>query len=200
MQKLQLIRELRERTSVSLSLCKRSLVQTDYDIEEAIVALQKMGEASKVKRSGKSAKEGRVVTKVHTYNHHNNKIAVMVEVNCETEASARTDQFIEFCENLTLQVASAAPDYLSVNDIPEAVMAKQREIFSAQVPKGVPEGKVDHVINGKLKKWFGEVCLVDQKSVMVNKKTVEQLRSDLVQQIEENVVIKRFVRWELGEA
>ena len=195
MEKLQLIKELRERTSVSLSLCKRALVQADYDIEDAIVALQKMGELRKSKRAGKDTSAGLV----QAYTHHNDQIGVLVEVNCETPFAARSEPFKEFCDHLSLQIASAAPDYLSVNDIPEKVMAKQKEIFLAQVPEGVPENKVEHIVNGKLKKWFGEVCLVDQKSVMVDKKTVEDMRSDLVQKIAENVIIKRFLRWELGD-
>lgn len=195
MEKLQLIRELRQRTNVSLSLCKRALVQSDWDVEEAIVNLQKMGEVGKAKRAGKATNAGML----YTYLHHNNQIAVLVEVNCETEFSARTDQFREFCENLALHIASEAPDYLSVNDIPEDVMIKQREIFAAQVPDKASESKVEHIINGKLKKWFGQVCLVEQKSVTVDKKTIEQMRADLVQQISENVIIKRFIRWELGD-
>jgi len=195
MEKLQLIRELRQRTSASLSLCKRALVQSNWDIEEAIINLQKMGEISKAKRAGKATNAGML----YTYLHHNNQIAVLIEVNCETEFSARTDEFCEFCENLALHIASEAPDYLSVNDIPERVLTKQREIFAAQVPEKVSENKVEHIINGKLKKWFGQVCLVEQKSVTVNKKTIEQMRADLVQQISENVIIKRFIRWELGD-
>lgn len=195
MQKLQLIRELRQRTNVSLSLCKRALIQSDWDIDGAIVNLQKMGEVSKVKRSSKVTNAGRL----HSYLHHNSRIAVLVEVNCETEASACTDVFREFCENLSLHIASESPDYLSVNDIPEKILVKQREIFAAQVPESVAEIKVEHIINGKLKKWFRQVCLVEQKSVTIDKKTIEQMRADLVQQISENVIIKRFVRWELGE-
>ena len=195
MQKLQLIKELRERTSVSLHLCKKALEQTNYDVEEAIVALQKMGELRAAKRAGKQTNAG----KIQVYLHHNGSIAVLVEVNCETDFSARSEPFVEFCESLALQIASASPDYLSVNDIPDDVMSKQREIFAAQVPPKVPENKVDHIINGKLKKWFADVCLVEQKSVIVEKRTIEQMRSDLVQKIGENVVIKRFVRWELGD-
>ncbi len=195
MEKIQLIKELRRRTNVSLSQCKRVLIQKNYDIEEAIIGLQKLGEVNKAKRAQKETNAGRL----QCYLHHDGRIAVLVEVNCETDISARTNEFCEFCENLTLQVASEDPEYLSVNDIPDKVIAKQREIFAAQVPKDVPKNKVAHIINGKLKKWFGQVCLVDQKSIIIDKKTVEQMRSDLVQQLDENVIIKRFVRWELGD-
>lgn len=194
MEKLQLIKELRQRTDVSLGLCKKVLEQSDWDVDGAILCLQKLGEISKAKRAGKVTDAGLL----HSYLHHNNQIAVLVEVNCETSFSARTDQFHEFCENLALQVASEAPDYLSINDISDKTLAKQKEIFTGQVPKNVPTNKIEHIINGKLKKWFGQVCLVEQKSVIVDKKTIEQMRADLVQKIGENVIIKRFVRWELG--
>jgi len=195
MEKIQLIKELRERTSVSLAFCKQALIKANWDVESAIVELQKMGELRKSKRAGQATNAGQI----KSYVHHNGQIGVLVEVNCETDFSSRSEPFMEFCENLSLQIASSSPDYLSVNDIPEKVMTKQREIFLAQVPKKVPENKVEHIINGKLKKWFAEVCLVDQKSVIVDKRTVEEMRSDLVQVIGENVIIKRFVRWELGE-
>lgn len=196
MQKIQVIKELRERTSVGLGLCKKALEQSNWNVDEAIVCLQKMGEVGKTKRAGKETNNGLV----QTYMHHDGRIAVLVEVNCESDFSARSDPFKEFCDNLTLQIAGASPDYLSVNDIPADVLAGQREIFAAQVPERVPKNKIEHIINGKLKKWFGQVCLVDQKSVIVDKKTIEQLRADLVQMIGENVIIKRFVRWELGDA
>jgi len=195
MSNIDKIRELRERTSVSLALCKGALTKSNWDVEEAIIVLQKMGELRKGKRAAKVTNAGLI----KSYVHHNGQIGVLVEVNCETDFSARSEPFSEFCENLSLQIASAAPDYLSVNEIPDNVMAKQKEIFLAQVPEKVPENRVEHIINGKLKKWFADVCLVDQKSVMVDKMTIEQMRANLVQQIGENVIVKRFVRWDLCE-
>jgi len=192
--RIKLIKELRQRTSISLRICREVLNQSDWNIEDAIVILQKMGEVNKVNKLNKS-KAG----VLHTYLHHNNKVAVLLEVNCATDAVANTDKFQQFCENVALHIASESPDYLSVNDIPVHVIDKQREIFLAQVPSHIPPHKVEHVINGKLKKWFGRVVLVEQKSIIVNKKTIEQMRIDLVQQLKENIIIRRFIRWELGD-
>jgi len=194
--KVKKLKELRARTKgIGLFYCKKSLEESDWDIEEAVVLLQKWGELKVDKRARKETNHGLI----YSYVHHNNQVAAMVEVNCESDFAACNQLFRDFCEALAMQVVSASPEYLSVNEIPAAVLAKQTEIFAAQVPEKVPEDRIPNIINGKLSKWFGQVCLVDQQSVIEKKMTIEQLRARLVQQIGENVVIKRFARWEIGD-
>lgn len=195
MSNLKKIRELRERTSVGLADCRSALEEATGDMEEAIVLLKKRGRLKAEKMASKEALEG----KLYVYCHHDGKQACMVEVNCQTDFAAGTDQFEQFCEALALQIISMSPKYLTSGEVPEEVLETQREIFEAQVPEKAPEDKKPHIVNQKMKKWFGEVCLMDQKAVTASNKTVEVLREELVQQIQENVVVKRFVHWKLGE-
>lgn len=191
---IEKIRELRDRTNVGLSDCKKALKTAHGDIEKAIIELKKQGKIKAAKMRSKEAKEGRL----YTYLHHDGKNACMVEVNCQTDFSANTDQFESFCEAVALQIISMEPEWLTSADVPDEVVQVQREIFSTQVAK-VPDDKKEHVINQKLKKWFSEVCLMDQKAVTASGKTIEGLREELVQQIQENVIVKRYVHWKLGQ-
>jgi elongation factor Ts len=191
---IEKIRELRERTSVSLTDCRKALQSAHGDVEKAIIELKKAGKLRAAKMRSKEAKEGRL----YTYLHHDGKQGCMVEVNCQTDFSANTDQFESFCESVALQIISMEPQWLTSADVPDDVVRVQREIFQTQLDK-VPEDKKEHVVNQKLKKWFSEVCLMDQKSVTVSGKTIEALREELVQQIQENVVVKRYVHWKLGQ-
>lgn len=195
MSDINAIKEVRERSGVGLGECKSALEEAYGDVEEALVVLQKRGVIRVAKSASKEANEGYI----YSYTHSNGKVAVLAEVNCQTDFSAHNETFREFCEQVGLQIAAMNPKYLTSGDVPEDVLNKQRDIFRAQVLDKVPDNKVDHIINGKLKKWFGEICLMDQKSVLVTGKTVEQLRADLVMKIKENIVVKRFVRWEVGE-
>lgn len=188
------IKELRSRTFISLGKCKKALTEADGDVDKAIELLQKWGELRQPKAKNEDVKEGQI----YSYTH-DGKIGVMVEVNCQTESAARHELFTAFCEAVALQVAAMAPKYLASSDVPQDEDKKQREIFAAQVPSKVPEDKIDHIINGKMKKWFGEVCLLEQKSIVENGKTIDQLRAALVMQLNEDIVVKRFIRWELGQ-
>lgn len=190
---IEKIKELRARTFISLGKCKKALQESDGDVEKAIVWLQKQGELRQPKAKGEDIKNGQI----YSYTH-DNKIGVLVEVNCQTESAARHELFTSFCETVALQVAAMSPQYLASSDVPKEKDKKQREIFSAQVPSKIPENRVDHIINGKMKKWFGEVCLLEQKSVVESGKTIDQLRAALVMQLNEDIIVRRFVRWELG--
>lgn len=192
---MEAIKELRERTNVSLGLCKKAYDEAG-NVDKAIILLQRWGEL----RSAKVANKDTPAGSLYTYTHHNNRVSCILEVNCQTEFGARADELQKFCETISLQIIAMAPLYLSIDDISKDVLDHQRDIYQAQVPKGVPEDRVPHIINGKMKKWFSEVCLVNQKAVASeDNKTIEQLRQDLVSTMKENIVIKRFVRWELGE-
>ena len=189
------IKEVRERSSVGLSACKQALEDSHGNVEDALVLLQKRGLAAVKDKTG-DANEGTI----RTYRHSNGRMFAAVEVCCQTDFSARNELFQEFAEQLVLQVASMDPKYLSSGDVPEDVLEKQRTIFKAQIGDKVPEEKVEHVINGKMKKWFSENCLMDQKSVVVpGGHSMEKLRAELVMKIKENIVVKRFVRWEVGK-
>lgn len=193
---MELIKQLRERTNVSLGLCKKAIEEVGT-VEDAIVLLQKWGEVKSAKAAKHEANEGAV----YSYTHHNGRVACLVEVNCQTEFGALSDEFKEFCDVVALQIVAMSPKYLSINDIPEQELEVRRDIFKAQVPEKVPEDRIPHVINGKMNKWFSEVCLINQKAVASeDSKTIEQLRQDLVAKISENIIIKRFVRWEVGES
>lgn len=199
MSRLQEIREVRERSNVSLGLCKKALEEAG-NVEGALEQLQRWGELKAIKLAEKETTAGRVFTFVH----HDNSRACMIEVNCQTDFGSNSEPFIEFCETLSMHILFSMPAYLSNNDIPEGIIDKQTEIFTAQVPEKAPEDKKPHIINNKLKKWFSEVCLVNQKCVVPDSNgktgnTIEQLRAALVSKIGENVVIKRFVCWELGQ-
>ena len=195
MTNIEKIKEVRERSGVSLGKCKEALTKAGGDVENALVELQKQG-LLKVASDRREAKEGFI----YAYTHNDGKLFAIVEVNCQTDFCARNKEFREFAERCALQIASMAPKYLTSGDVPENVLEAQREIFRAQVPKKIPKERVDHIINGKMKKWFSEVCLMDQKSVVVpGGVTMEQLRADLVMKVAENVVVRRFIRWKVGE-
>jgi len=191
---IEKIKEVRERSGVGLGKCKAALVTTGGNVDEALVELQKMG-LLKAAGDRRETKEGYI----YPYVHGDGRLFAMVEVNCQTDFAARGKELREFTMQCALQVASMAPKYLTSGDVPKDVLDSQREIFKAQVPDRVPADKVEHIINGKLRKWFSEVCLMDQKSVVVTGGTIEQLRADLVMKVGENVVVRRFVRWKVGE-
>jgi len=188
------VKELRDRTNVGLSSCKAALVKANNDVEKAIVELKKEGKIKAAKVSHKEVKAG----SIFNYIHHNKQTASFVEILCQTEAAANTEQFKDFGESVCLQIVSMSPKWLSSADVPEDLVNEQREIFEAQIGK-VPEDKKVHVVNNKLKKWFSLVCLMDQRSVVFPGKTIEALREELVQQTQENVVVKRFAHWKVGD-
>lgn len=194
MTSIEKIREVRERSGVGLGKCKAALEKVGGNVEEALVQLQKDG-LLKAASNRKETKEGYIYNYVHT----DNRLFAIVEVNCQTDFCARNEELRQFTVDCALQVASMSPKYLTSGDVPKDILDSQREIFKAQVPERVPTDKVDHIINGKLKKWFSEVCLMDQKSVVVPGNTIEQLRAALVMKVGENVVVRRFIRWKVGE-
>jgi elongation factor Ts len=192
---IELIKELRTRTNAPMGECKSALTEAGNNIEEAIVVLKKRGLISAAKKAEREAKAGKIVSYIH-----NGKIAVLVEVNCETDFVASNEMFQEFCDNVAMQVAAMNPQFLNFETVDPNCLVKQKEVFAAQVPASVPESRVQNVLDGKLKKWMTEVCLMNQKPVADEKaKDVEQLRTDLVMKLGENIVVRRFVRWELNQ-
>jgi elongation factor Ts len=194
---LDKIKELRERTNISLAKCKSALESTNGNIDEAIIILQKQGFNDAVKKASRETKEGIIYSYVHM-----DKIGVMVEVNSETDFSARSEPFKVFVERVALQIAAMEPKWISKEDVEGEERHIQFIIAKEQAEKaitGKPESVVNKILEGKMNKWYSTVCLLDQESVAVADKTIDNLRTELVAKIGENVVIRRFVRWELGK-
>lgn len=192
------IKELRDRTFVGLDKCKTALLATNGNIEEAVIYLQKQGLADSAKKADRTTGEGLINSYVHM-----GRIGVLCEIGCETDFCSRSDLFKAFTELVSMQVAAMNPLYVSKDSVPENVLRDQMDIFSEQLKDKLankPEQVVNKMLEGKLNKWLADVCLLDQEVVDGSKKTVEQLRSELVAKLGENVVIKRFVRWELTKA
>lgn len=190
------VKALRERTLAGMMDCKKALEANDGDIDKAAEWLQKKGLSEVGKKAGRVTAEG----VVHSYIHMGGKIGVLVEVNCETDFVARGEDFGEFVKDIGMQIAAARPEYLQREDVPGDVIAKQREIYKAQViEQGKPENIADKIVDGKINKWYSEICLMEQPFVKEPKMTVEDLRAQVVQKTGENVSVRRFVRYELGE-
>jgi elongation factor Ts len=189
------IKDLRQRSGAGISSCKKALEETGGDVTKAIEYLEKKGLA-KAKARGKEAREGIV----HAYIHPGGRVGVMLELNCNTDFVARTEDFQVFAEDVAMQIAAMNPLYVDRDSIPGGALATQREIFGEQArASGKPEKVLDKIVEGKLKKWYSEVCLLDQPFIREDSKTVDQLRGSLISKTGENIVVSRFIRYELGE-
>lgn len=194
MVKADLVRKLRERTGVGMMACKEALNESGGDIEKAIEILRKKGEAKAVKRSGRPANEGIVAS----YIHHGGKIGVLVEVSCETDFAAKSKDFQELVKDISMHIAASNPLYISREDVPNEVVAKEKEIFKEQV-KGKPAQAVEKVIEGKLEKFYKEACLLEQPFVKNPEVSIKDLLVSSIAKIGENIVVRRFARYQVGE-
>jgi elongation factor Ts len=193
----QMIKDLRERTGAGMADCKKALVETAADIEKAIDYLRKKGIASAAKKATRIASEGTIVSYLH-----GSRIGVMVEVNCETDFVARNPDFVGFAKELTMQVAAMSPQYVSQEDIPAAVVEKEKAIrLDLAKQSGKPEAVIPKIVEGQIAKWAKEVCLLDQIWVKdpEGKKDIRSLLTELIAKTGENVKVRRFVRYEVGE-
>jgi elongation factor Ts len=176
--------------------CKRALEETGGDLDAAMTLLRKKGMAAADKKSARTANEGLV----DSYIHGGGKIGVMVEVNCETDFVARNDEFRAFVHDVAMHIAAASPSYVSREDVPEDVVAAEMDIYTAQAREtGKPENVLVRIAEGKLNKWYEQITLLEQPFVKVPEKTIDELRRELVAKIGENVEIRRFARFQLGE-
>jgi len=192
----QMVKELRERTGVGPLDCKKALVEYDGDMDQAANFLREKGLAKAVKKAGRSANEGMIPT----YQHHNGRLGVMVEVNCETDFVASTEQFQNFAKDVALHIANLAPEYVQRDEVPEAVIAAEREVQRRRaLEEGKPENVVDKMIEGRMDKFFAEIVLMEQPFVKDDKVTIEDLRKQAVAELGENILIRRFARYALGE-
>ena len=190
------VKELREATGVGMMECKKALTETNGDMEKAMEWLRKKGIASAEKKSGRVAAEG----VVEAYIHMGGKIGVMVEVNCETDFVAKTPEFKAFVRDIAMHIAAANPAYLNREEVPAVILDKEREILRAQaLNEGKPEKIVDRMVEGRVEKYYKDNCLVDQPFVKDPNMTIAQYVTQRVQMTGENIKIRRFVRYEMGE-
>jgi len=192
-----MVKELREKTGAGIMDCKEALTNTDGEIEKAIEFLRKKGLATAAKRAGRAMSEG----SVQSYIHMGGKLGVMVEVNCETDFVAKNEDFQDFARNIAMHIAATAPLGIQPEDMPEEVINKEKEIYRAQALElGKPENIVDKIAEGKLNKFIKDNCLMSQPYVRDPDKTVSDLLNELIAKIGENITIRRFVRYQVGES
>jgi len=192
----QQVQELRKKTGAGIMDCKRALEQAEGDIDKAITVLRKEGMARAEGRLSRSATEGIVAS----YIHAGGRIGVLVELNCETDFVARTDEFQGLAHNLAMHIAAENPRFLRREEVPDSVLDKEREVYRAlAVKEGRPEKVLDKIVEGRVKKFCSETCLMDQPYVRDDGKTVGDVIKEAVAQIGENIVLRRFVRYQLGE-
>jgi len=189
-----LVKELREKSGAGMMDCKKALTATGGDLEQAMDELRKQGLATAQKKSSRATKDGAV----DSYIHAGGKIGVLVEVGVETDFVSRSDPFKEFTHDLAMHVAAAAPRWVTRDQVPEDVVVREKAIYAEQV-KGKPENVLEKIVTGKLEKFFAETCLMEQPFIKDTDRTIEQLRTDLVGVIGENVEVRRFARFQLGE-
>ena len=189
----QQVNELRSQTGAGLMDCKRALVETNGNFDEAVTILRKKGAASAAKRADREAKEGLI----ESYIHVGGKVGVIIEVNCETDFVARNDDFKALVRNLGMHIAAANPICVSRDQVPEADIAAEREIATAQVA-GKPPAAVQKIVEGKLEKYFATVALLDQPFVKTPEKTIKEILTEAIAKTGENIQVRRFVRYQLG--
>ncbi|HSX47968.1 MAG TPA: translation elongation factor Ts [Candidatus Nanoarchaeia archaeon] len=188
------IKKLRDMTGAGMMKAKEALEEAKGDIDKAVEVLRLSGAASAAKKSDREAKSGLIESYLH-----GGKIGVLVEINCETDFVARTADFKEFAHEIAMQVAAANPEYVSPSDVPEAVIEKEKSLFKAEMEgQNKPAEVIDKIVEGKMDKFYGTVCLTKQPHIKDGDKTIEQLTAELVGKLGENIVIRRFSRLELG--
>jgi elongation factor Ts len=193
--KPETVKQLRERTGAGIMDCKRALEQSEGDLEQAMSWLREKGLATAAKKAGRAAREG-IVT---SYIHHGSRLGVLLELNCETDFVARTDQFQQLARELAMQVAGLAPTYVSRDDVPDEVLAEQKQHFADEAERdGRPAERIPTIVDGKLNKWFESVCLLDQPFRDTDKK-IADLVTEAVALLGENIRVARFVRMAVGE-
>lgn len=191
-----LVKELREKTGAGMMDCKKALAETSGDFEKAIEYLRKKGMAAAAKKAGRATKEGAV----SSYIHGEGRVGVLLEVNCETDFVARTEQFRAFVKDVSMHIAAAAPQWVRSEEVPAEVIAKEKEIAVAQMQaSGKPAAVLEKIAEGKIKKFYEDTCLMNQVFVKDPNKTIEQITKEAIATLGENISIRRFARFVLGE-
>jgi elongation factor Ts len=190
------IKTLRDKTGAGILDCRKALEEADGDIEKAIIVLREKGMADAEKRSDRETGNGIL----ELYSHIGGRVGVMVEVNCETDFVARTDEFQEMAHEIALQVAAMSPRWVSEEEVPEQVLKTEQAIARKRaLDEGKPENVIDRIVEGRVNKFLDETCLLRQEYIRDESKTVEDLVKETIVSIGENIAIRRFVRWEVGE-
>jgi elongation factor Ts len=190
----QIVKQLREKTNAGMMDCKRALTETGGDLEKAETLLRQKGIAGASKKSSRATKEGIVAS----YIHLQGKVGVLVEVNCETDFVAKNEGFRAFVKDITLHIAAAQPLYVSREEVPDELVEKEKEVYAAQV-KGKPENVAEKIVAGKLDKYYSTVCLLEQGFIKNPDQTIKELVAAKIAEIGENIVIRRFTRYSVGE-
>lgn len=193
---MEQVRQLREITSAGVMDCKRALQEKNGDLEAAAEYLREKGIAAAVKKVGRAAKEGLV----SSYIHMGGKIGVLIEVNCETDFVAKTDNYKDLVHNLALQIAAAKPLYVSREDVPEEEIEKEKNILRAQaLNENKPENVIDKIVEGRIEKYYSDICLLEQNYIKDPDVTIKDLVMGTIAQLGENIIVSRFTRFEIGE-
>ncbi|HUT18057.1 MAG TPA: translation elongation factor Ts [Anaerolineae bacterium] len=193
---VNMVKELREKTGAGVLDCKNMLIQTDGDMDQAVERLREKGLASAAKKMDREASEGLI----GYYIHPGERLAALVEVNCETDFVARTPEFGSLAHDMAMQVAASAAQYVSIEDIPEEVLAEQEAEYRKQmIEEGKPERILDRIVEGKIQKFYEQVCLLEQPFIKDEDKKVGELLKEMIANLGENIVLRRFSRLEVGE-
>ncbi|MDI6795349.1 MAG: translation elongation factor Ts [Desulfatibacillaceae bacterium] len=191
-----MVKDLREKTGAGMMDCKKALAQTNGDMEQAIDFLRKKGIATAQKRAGRSVSEG----SVQSYIHMGGKIGVLVEINCETDFVAKNTDFLEFCKDIAMHIAATSPLAVRPEEVNPAVIEREREVYKGQVLEmGKPENVADKIVDGKMKKFLADNCLMNQAFVKNPDLTVQDYLNEVIGKTGENIIIRRFARFALGE-
>jgi elongation factor Ts len=194
--KAELVKELRERTGSGIMDCKKALQESGGDMEKAIVYLRERGLAVAAKKAGRVTGEGLV----ESYIHAGGKIGVLIEVNCETDFVAKTDDYHTLCKELAMQVAAANPTYVGRSDVPQETIDAEKSVLEIQARNdGKPEKVIEKIVNGRIEKFYKDICLLEQLYIRDSEKTVQDLVSEYIAKLGENIVVNRFCRFKLGE-
>ncbi len=192
----EMIKELREKTQAGMLDCKKALVETDGDMEKAIEFLRKKGLASAAKKMDREVTEGIIAS----YIHSNGKIGVLLELKCATDFVARNEDFQTLAKELCMQVAAASPLYVDPSDVPEDVIAKEKEIYAAQLKEsGKPENVIEKIVEGKVNKFYSEVCLLEQEYIKESKLKIRDLLKQKISLFGENIAVGKFSRYQIGQ-
>jgi elongation factor Ts len=192
----ELVKELRQMTGAGILECKKMLVETAGDLDKAAVKLREKGMAKAAKKVGREANEGLI----GHYVHAGSRVAALVEINCETDFVARTDEFQSFVHDIAMHIVASNPRYLSIEDVPEEILESEKAVYRAQIAdSGKPDHILDRIVEGKLAKFYEEVCLMEQSFIRDEDTKIATMVTAKIAQLGENIVIKRFARFEVGE-
>lgn len=193
---IQMVKDLREATSAGVLEAKKALVKAGGDYDKAVDILREKGAARAAKRSDRSVNEGLV----ELYTHPGDRLGVMLEINCETDFVARTEEFKALAHNLALHIAAMSPRYLTREEVPQGELDREIEVLKSQaLADGKPEAIVEKIVAGRMKKFYGEICLLEQPFIKDDSMTINEMLLDAIRRTGENIIVRRFARYELGE-